>query len=82
MSVRKFWIAGNPAATVEYTAEVNQDALQPKGVVRKDSDQSIVDPEQLGLSMLRALRVASLCNVATYVVHKILYKVPTDVRTM
>lgn len=71
MSVKKFWVAGNPTTAVEYTAETMQDALQPEGIVRKDSDNSVVDPQRLARSMLRALRVASLCNVATYVVHRV-----------
>ena len=78
MSVRKFWVAGSPVAAVQYTAETMQDALQPEGIVRKDTDNSVVDPQHLTLSMLRALRVASLCNMATCVARKILLRSPAD----
>jgi len=65
MSVRKFWVAGDPHHAIEYTADVNQDALQPIGAVRNSVDESLVDPESLSDALVQAVHIASLCNVAT-----------------
>ncbi|KAJ3511928.1 hypothetical protein NLJ89_g3815 [Agrocybe chaxingu] len=68
MSVRKFWLAGDPNKSAEFTAETTQDALQPVGIVRRDSDHSVLEAESVKEGLARAVRVASLCNVAT--IHK------------
>lgn len=65
MSVRKFWLAGDPNNVSEYTAETNQDALQPSGIVRHDSDGLVLDVNSLGAGLAQAVRTAALCNVAT-----------------
>lgn len=67
MSVRKLWLAGDSGSSAEFTAENTQDALEPKGIVRRDSDGSILDPVTNGEGLDNALRIASLCNVASYV---------------
>ncbi|KAF9569016.1 sodium transport ATPase [Agrocybe pediades] len=68
MSVRKFWLAGDPHHAVEYAVDVNQDALEPVGAVRKCDDDSVLDPNALSKGLVEAVHVASLCNVAT--IHK------------
>ncbi|PPQ92400.1 hypothetical protein CVT25_008750 [Psilocybe cyanescens] len=65
MSVRKFWLAGDPHQAVEYTADVTQNALEPVGNVRKDDNGSLLEPASLGNGLVEAIHVASLCNVAT-----------------
>ncbi|KAJ3511996.1 hypothetical protein NLJ89_g3776 [Agrocybe chaxingu] len=68
MSVRKFYVAGAPDKAVEFTAETTQDAIQPVGVVRRDSDGSVLEPGSIKEGHASAIRIASLCNVAT--IHK------------
>ncbi|KAF8897450.1 sodium transport ATPase [Infundibulicybe gibba] len=70
MSVRKFWLAGDPGHTGEYTAETNSDALEPEGVVRSGhgADSSVLDIHSLEEGLKQAVRVVALCNVAT--IHK------------
>lgn len=65
MSVRKFWLAGEPHRAVEYIADITQNALEPIGDVRREAGGSILDPASLGGGLAEALRIASLCNVAT-----------------
>ncbi|TFK43621.1 sodium transport ATPase [Crucibulum laeve] len=65
MSVRKFWLASDPNQTAEFTAETTQDALDPTGSVRRDSDNSIIDPSSIPEGLAQAIRTASLCNIAT-----------------
>lgn len=64
MSVQKLWLAGDSDET-EFSAELNPDALEPKGNVFRDSDKSVLDPSNLGPAIEQAVLVASLCNVAT-----------------
>ncbi|KAF9525725.1 calcium-transporting ATPase 3 [Crepidotus variabilis] len=68
MSVRKFLVAGNPESFVEFTAEVTRNVIEPIGMVRRDLDQSILDPTHIPEGIAHVIRIASLCNVAT--VHK------------
>ncbi|PPR03337.1 hypothetical protein CVT24_012577 [Panaeolus cyanescens] len=68
MSVNKLWLAAEPSNAAEFTAEVTQDALNPAGNVRRDSDNSVLDPTTISEGLARAVRIASLCNVAT--IHK------------
>ncbi|KAH9482925.1 Calcium-transporting ATPase 3 [Psilocybe cubensis] len=68
MSVRKFWLAGDPQKAVEYVADVTQNALEPVGNVLREDNGSVLDTAFLGDSLSEALRIASLCNVAT--IHK------------
>ncbi|PFH51106.1 hypothetical protein AMATHDRAFT_3370 [Amanita thiersii Skay4041] len=74
MSVRKFWLAGDMAGAVEYTADVGQDALDPSGAVRiddgggGDGDGRVVDSKGVEAGLAQAVRAAALCNVAT--IHK------------
>ncbi|KAF8165431.1 sodium transport ATPase [Crassisporium funariophilum] len=65
MSVRKLWLAADPQNAAGFTAETNQDALQPSGIVRRDSDDSILEPSSISEGLAQAIRAASLCNVAT-----------------
>lgn len=65
MSVRKLWLAGDQQTAAEFTAENTQDALEPAGVVRRDIDDSALDPADLRDGLIQTLRIASLCNVAT-----------------
>ncbi|KJA23837.1 hypothetical protein HYPSUDRAFT_65955 [Hypholoma sublateritium FD-334 SS-4] len=65
MSVRKLWLAGDQQMTAEFTAENTQDALEPAGIVRRDMDDSALDPADLCDGLVQTLRIASLCNVAT-----------------
>lgn len=64
MSVRKLWVAANPDAAEEYTAEVTQNALEPTGAVTKH-DESSVDISSIHAGFAEVVRIASLCNVAT-----------------
>ncbi len=67
MSVRKLWIAGDVGNSVEYTAETASNAIEPTGaVIREDTGMS-VDVKKMDQGLAQAIRVASLCNVATYV---------------
>ncbi|CAA7264368.1 unnamed protein product [Cyclocybe aegerita] len=68
MSVRKFYVAGTPDKAAEFTAETTQDAIQPVGVVRRDSDDSVLEPGSIKEGHAKAIRIASLCNVAS--IHK------------
>jgi hypothetical protein len=72
MSVQKLWLAGDLDTAPEYYAELNPDALEPKGNVIRESDQIALDPGALPLAVRQAVLVASLCNVATYVLLVIL----------
>lgn len=63
MSVRKFWLAGNPRNAIEYTADITQNAVDPAGSVRTENG-SVVEPSSLNESSVDAIRVASMCNVA------------------
>ena len=65
MSVRKLWLAGDQELAAEFTAENTQDALEPAGTVRRDIGDSALDPTALSEGLIRTLRIASLCNVAT-----------------
>ncbi|KAF9476056.1 sodium transport ATPase [Pholiota conissans] len=67
MSVLKLWLAGDSDGC-EFTAEGTQDALEPVGVVRRDSDGKPLDPGGLGQGLVSTVQIASLCNVAT--IHK------------
>ena len=67
MSVQKLWLAGDVKDAPEYFAELNPDALEPKGNVIKESDGTTLEPGALPPAVHRAVLVASLCNVATYV---------------
>lgn len=64
MSVRKFWLAADPQHSAEFTVETGQDPLQPEGIVRRDSDDSILEPTAIKEGLARAIRIAALCNVA------------------
>lgn len=66
MSVQKLWLAGDSDET-EFSAELNPDALEPKGNVIRDSNSTALDPANLGTVLKQTVLVASLCNVATYV---------------
>lgn len=65
MSVRKFWLAADPQHSAEFTAETGQNVLQPEGIVRRDSDNSILEPLAIKGGLAQAIRIAALCNVAT-----------------
>lgn len=62
--MQKLWLAGDSDET-EFSAELNPDALEPKGSVFRDSDKSVLDPSNLGTGLEQAILVASLCNVST-----------------
>lgn len=65
MSVRKLWVAGDPLNAIEYTADVTQNAVEPVGSVRNEIDGSVVEPSSLNEASVNAIRIASMCNVAT-----------------
>ncbi|TFK28820.1 sodium transport ATPase [Coprinopsis marcescibilis] len=65
MSVQKLWLAGSADGSSEFTAPTGQDALEPRGEIRRDSDSSVIDIATLPEGIAQAIRVASLCNVAT-----------------
>lgn len=65
MSVRTVWLAGSPGSPESFSAEPTQDALDLKGLVRKDSDASIIHAAQVHAGLKQAVLVASLCNIAT-----------------
>ncbi|KAG6840360.1 hypothetical protein C0991_007217 [Blastosporella zonata] len=65
MSVRKFWLAADNGG-VEYSADTAHDALDPGGGgVRTESDNVVLTPGTLHEGLSQAVRIASLCNVAT-----------------
>ena len=67
MSVYKFWAAGAPDKAAEFTAETTKDAISPVGLVRRESDGTILEPDSINEGLTKVIHVASLCNVATYV---------------
>jgi len=65
MSVQKLWLASSPETNSEFTAELNTNALVPEGQITRDSDGTPLDPQSLPEGIAQAVRVASLCNIAT-----------------
>lgn len=65
MSVQKLWLATGDKDASEFTAELNANALDPQGAIRRDSDQSSLDPTTLPEGIRQAVLVSSLCSVAT-----------------
>lgn len=65
MSVQKFWLAGLPESSSEFTVPTNPDALEPRGEVLRDTNNTALDIGALPPAVSQAARVASLCNVAT-----------------
>ncbi|RDB26013.1 Calcium-transporting ATPase 3 [Hypsizygus marmoreus] len=65
MSVRKFWLAGDPHNAAEYIAETTQDALDPSGVVHSVKDSIALSPSSISEGLAQAVRAIALCNVAT-----------------
>ena len=69
MSVRKMWLAGEPAKDSEYTAEIVSDnAIEPVGPIHVGADGPTLDPKTLEEGLRRAVEAVALCNVAT--IHK------------
>lgn len=68
MSVHSFWVAAEKAEDCRlYSAEVRSNALEPVGDVTDDVDGRPVKPEMIQEGLAQAIRVASLCNIATLV---------------
>jgi hypothetical protein len=67
MSVQKLWLATGDKDASEFTAELNANALDPEGAIKRDSDGSLLDPTSISEGIRQAVLVSSLCNVATYV---------------
>ncbi|KAL0948852.1 hypothetical protein HGRIS_008973 [Hohenbuehelia grisea] len=68
MTVRKLWLGGEEGKSQEYTANVESDnAIEPVGKIN-DATGVVVEPSSLNEGFAQAVRVASLCNVAT--IHK------------
>ena len=65
MSVQKLWLAGLPESSSEFTVPTNPDALEPRGEVLRDTNNTALDINALPPAVSQAARVASLCNVAT-----------------
>lgn len=66
MSVHSFWVAAEKAEDCRlYSAEVRSNALEPVGDVTDDVDGRPVKPEMIQEGLAQAIRVASLCNIAT-----------------
>ncbi|KAF8994727.1 sodium transport ATPase [Cyathus striatus] len=68
MSVRKFWVAGNAGNTIDLTAEIYQDALEPTGIVRYEGSGAVLGTSSVREGVAQVVRAAALCNVAT--IHK------------
>ncbi|KAH6869376.1 hypothetical protein BKA70DRAFT_1358172 [Coprinopsis sp. MPI-PUGE-AT-0042] len=66
MSVQKLWLATGDKDASEFTAELNANALDPEGAIKRDSEGSLLDPAALPEGIRQAVLVSSLCNVATY----------------
>ncbi|TFK19872.1 calcium-transporting ATPase 3 [Coprinopsis marcescibilis] len=67
MSVQKLWLAAESGKDLEYTAELNDNALDPTGSIFA-KDGSIVAGDgaiTLNEGLKQAVLVTSLCNVAT-----------------
>lgn len=67
MSVRKLWVAGDASHSVEYTADTASNAIEPIGAVIREDTAARVDVKNMEQGLAQVVRVASLCNVATYV---------------
>ena len=63
--MQKLWLATGDKNESEFTAELNANALDPQGAIKRDSDQSLLDPALLPEGIRQAVLVSSLCNVAT-----------------
>ena len=57
MSVRKFWVAGDPHSAAEFTAETTQNAVEPVGAVHRDSAGSALEPSSLTEGIITTLRI-------------------------
>ncbi|KAG2008873.1 calcium-transporting ATPase [Coprinopsis cinerea AmutBmut pab1-1] len=65
MSVQKLWLAADKPHDSEFTAELNDNALDPTGIIKRDTDSSVLDGASMPEGVRQAVLVASLCNVAT-----------------
>lgn len=66
MSVRKVYIAGSSKEGFDLSTQTGSDALEPVGSVHFGDDKGqAVDIQAIPEGMAQAIRVASLCNVAT-----------------
>jgi len=57
-------MAGESKNARTYEAETTQDALDLQGIVRESQNGSTVGPSGVFEGLSRAVKVASLCNVA------------------
>ncbi|KAJ7641656.1 hypothetical protein FB45DRAFT_900727 [Roridomyces roridus] len=65
MSVRKMWLVGD-AEGYELSTHTTSDALEPVGDIHEGGDNGpVVNPDSIHEGLAQAIRVASLCNVAT-----------------
>jgi len=64
MSVRSLWLAGESNKSRTYEAETTQDALDLHGAVREAPNGTVIKPSGIFEGLARAVKVASLCNVA------------------
>jgi len=70
MVVRKAWIPSASGSERNFTIESSNEALNPEGRTYEDfpdKDRAVVDPFALDESFMEMVHVASMCNVATYV---------------
>lgn len=66
MSVRKLWLVGSPEEGYELSAQTASNAIEPVGTVHVGHDDGpAVDTQNIHEGLAQAIRVASLCNVAT-----------------
>ncbi|KAJ7148450.1 hypothetical protein C8R43DRAFT_925709 [Mycena crocata] len=66
MSVRKMWLVGDEGEGYELSTKTASDALEPVGVVHKGGDDGpAIATDDIHEGLAQAIRVASLCNVAT-----------------
>jgi magnesium-transporting ATPase (P-type) len=65
MSVQKFWLASSPQFISEFSAALNPNALEPTGEIIRDGDSTVLDTTTLPEGVAQAVRVSSLCNIAT-----------------
>ena len=70
MVVRKAWIPSASGPERNFTIESSNEALNPEGRTFEDfpdRDRAVIDLFALDESFKEIIHVASMCNVATYV---------------
>lgn len=71
MTVRKLWLASEKQTAREFTAETtSKNSLEPVGAITEaardgSTSETILNPESLDGGVINAVKIISLCNVAS-----------------